>query len=89
VVPIRSGLFYDPEPAYEEPDDYYGVSIGTGLVYESLVLDLSYWYRWGDDVTISTNVTRNTTTKKIIEVEKVEGDIHRQMIMFSAILHFQ
>jgi long-subunit fatty acid transport protein len=89
VVPIRGGVFYDPEPAYEEPDDYYGVSIGTGLVYEGMVLDLSYWYRWGDAVTISTNVSRNATTGKIMKVEKVEGDIYRQMIMLSAILHFQ
>jgi len=34
IIPtIRGGAFYDPEPAPDKPDDFYGVSLGFGLTF--------------------------------------------------------
>ncbi len=82
VVPFRMGLFYDPQPAREEPDEYYGVSAGTGMVYENIVFDLAYWYKWGNDVTLYTNYNEKTGA-----VEEVEGDVIQRMVMLSLIIH--
>lgn len=51
VIPLRFGLFYDPEPATGHIDDYYGFSFGTGLARDRLVFDISYQYRMGRNVT--------------------------------------
>jgi hypothetical protein len=51
VVPVRFGIFYDPEPAMKSPDDFYGFSIGTGYARGRVAFDLSYQYRYGKDVT--------------------------------------
>lgn len=84
IVPIRAGFFYDPEPARGTPDDYYGVSVGTGLVYEPVVIDLSYWYRFGNDVTLYTEYNQLTG-----EINEIEGDVHRQMVMLSMVFHLK
>ncbi len=32
IIPaLRWGIFYDPEPAHNRPDDFYGISLGLGL----------------------------------------------------------
>nr|WP_319494215.1 outer membrane protein transport protein [uncultured Desulfobacter sp.] len=50
VIPLRMGLFYDPSPADNNPDDYYGISIGTGFAKEKFVFDIAAQYRFGRDV---------------------------------------
>ncbi len=50
LIPLRAGIFYDPGPAEESPDDYYGFSLGTGFVYKRFVFDVAYQFRFGDDV---------------------------------------
>jgi len=51
AVPIRSGIFYDPAPAEKHPDDYYGLTIGTGITREGVFsLDVAYQYRLGRNV---------------------------------------
>lgn len=62
---LRAGMFYDPEPASGreehwwgvdpigdgEPEDYYGVTLGAGVLIKNRVnIDAAYQYRWGDDV---------------------------------------
>ncbi len=47
-IPIRMGAFYDPEPAGGQPDDFYGVSFGSGITYNELFsLDFAYQFRIG------------------------------------------
>jgi len=48
TVPVRSGIFYDPEPAKGNPDDFYGVSFGTGIVWKRIIFDIAYTYRFGE-----------------------------------------
>ncbi len=50
VIPLRAGLFYDPYPAEGSPDDYYGMSIGSGIGFDRLALDVAYQFRFGNDV---------------------------------------
>lgn len=50
VVPIRAGIFYDPEPSPGNPDDFWGISLGSGIAYKRIVYDIAYQYRFGRDV---------------------------------------
>jgi long-subunit fatty acid transport protein len=83
VVALRSGVFYDPEPAQGHKDDYYGAAVGAGLVYEPVVIDLAYWYRWGDDVVLYTEYDAGSG-----DYNEVKGDITEQMLMLSVVTHF-
>lgn len=55
VIPLRGGLFYDPAPAIGSPDDIYGVSIGSGIVWRGIIFDMAYQYRWGNEIGSSIN----------------------------------
>jgi long-subunit fatty acid transport protein len=50
VIPARAGLFYDPAPAAGAPDDFYGLTLGTGLSMARFSLDFAYQYRAGNNV---------------------------------------
>ncbi|MBF0469183.1 MAG: hypothetical protein HQK61_09920, partial [Desulfamplus sp.] len=50
IVPFRCGLFYDPEPAGGHLDEFWGVSLGTGFLYQQFVFDIAWQYRFGSDV---------------------------------------
>ncbi len=50
TIPLRFGLFYDPEPDDGRPDDFFGMSLGSGLVYKWLAFDMAYQYRFGKNV---------------------------------------
>jgi long-subunit fatty acid transport protein len=50
VIPLRAGVFYDPAPARNSPDDFFGFSIGTGIGMNRFSLDAAYQYRFGRDV---------------------------------------
>jgi hypothetical protein len=54
VIPLRAGVFYDPEPAEGSPDNFYGFSIGSGIAYKNIVYDIGYQYRFGRDVRTAT-----------------------------------
>lgn len=60
VIPVRFGLFYDPEPAMKSPDDFYGFSIGTGYARGRVAFDMSYQYRFGKNVTTDVPALRGS-----------------------------
>jgi len=47
TIPLRSGIFYDPEPAKNSPDSFYGISFGTGIAWGKIIFDIAYTYRFG------------------------------------------
>jgi len=47
TVPLRAGLFYDPEPTTGGTDDFWGGSLGTGIAYGQWIWDAAYQYRRG------------------------------------------
>lgn len=77
VVPVRGGLFYDPEPNGTRLDDFYGFSLGTGLAYGKYIFDVSYQYRFGNGVASD------------IPNSGVTSDISQHTAMMSLIYHFK
>jgi len=77
VIPLRAGVFYDPEPAEGSPDNFYGFSIGSGITYKNIVYDIAYQYRFGSDV-------RSTTVGNADSSQNVK----QHMIYMSIIYHF-
>jgi long-subunit fatty acid transport protein len=77
LVPLRFGVFYDPEPSSKNPDDFYGASIGTGIMIGNIVLDCCYIYRWGRDV-----------KGDVIEQTRSRADVDQHKIYVSMIYHF-
>lgn len=77
AVPIRFGLFYDPEPDDNNPDDYYGFSLGSGIAVGRYVLDMAYQFRYGDNVGAA-----------LIPNYTFSQDIREHMLYASMIVHF-
>ncbi|MBF0451512.1 MAG: outer membrane protein transport protein [Candidatus Magnetomorum sp.] len=53
IIPLRAGIFYDPTPAVDARDNFYGLSIGSGLSFLSsqrFSLDMAYTLRHGNDI---------------------------------------
>lgn len=46
ALPLRAGLFYDPEPAEGSPRDFYGLALGAGISRLHFSCDLAYQLRW-------------------------------------------
>ncbi len=75
VIPARGGVFYDPEPAEEFSEDFYGFSLGTGVSIRNVVIDAAYQYRWGRD-----SENRGVTG--------TDADVDHHTFYLSAIYHF-
>jgi len=76
VIPLRAGLFYDPEPTEGDEKKIYGMSLGSGIGYKQFVFDLAYQLRWGTDVDTD-NLISNSET-----------DITQHTVVLSLIYHF-
>ena len=77
TVPVRAGLAYDPTPAPGSPDNYFGLSFGTGIGIGRFVFDVAYQYRFGRDV-----------GKALIPGINVSQDVGEHSIYTSMIIHF-
>ena len=76
VVPVRAGLFYDPEPSHGEVRDFYGLTIGSGVAYKQIIFDIAYQARWGRDI----------DTGNLIATS--EADVLQHLVLASLIYHF-
>ena len=76
IVPVRAGLFYDPAPAEKSPDNFYGISVGTGLAYKHFIFDIAYQYRFGKDIGGS-----------LWQGESVPMDVKEHKLYCSLIMH--
>ena len=81
-IPLRMGLSWEQRPAVGDPDQYWGVSLGSGVSIGQgagkLILDLAYLYTWGDDVLGSLVPDHSGLTT----------DVRKHQIYLSAIWHF-
>lgn len=50
IWPLRFGIFKDPAAAEQNPDDTYGLAIGSGIAYPSIKFDIAYQYRWSSSI---------------------------------------
>jgi len=76
VIPLRAGLFYDPEPTQGGVKDFYGVAVGSGVARGGFIFDVAYQLRWGRDV----------DTGNLIATS--EADITQHLLLASVIIHF-
>ena len=76
AVPLRAGLFYDPEPSEGSPNDVFGFALGSGLSFERCSLDIAYQLRWAKDAD-SGNLIAGS-----------EADITQHTLMASVIFYF-
>ena len=77
MVPLRCGLFYDPEPGENGSRDFYGFSLGAGVTLGPIVLDAAYQFRFGNNI-----------DGEILSYPGATADIQQHKILFSAIYHF-
>jgi len=77
VVPLRCGLFYDPEPSQKSPEDYWGFALGTGVSIGHVILDFSYQHRRGKSV-----------EGDVLNIPSTNADVSQHLFMASAIYHF-
>lgn len=85
IIPVRAGFVYDPEPALNNPDDYYAVSGGTGIVlWKRYIFDIAYQYRWSDSATLATV----TSFDGRILMREVTGEVTQHQLLLSSIVHF-
>ena len=77
VIPLRAGFFYDPEPADGSPDNFWGLSVGSGICYKKFVYDIAYQYRLGRNV-----------RSAIIGDETSRQDVEQHTVYMSVIYHF-
>jgi len=78
VIPVRGGVFYDPEPKQGNPEDFYGISLGSGIAYKKFLFDVAYQFRWAD----------NVKGDRLINTGDTEIDVRQHSILASAIIHF-
>jgi long-subunit fatty acid transport protein len=76
AIPVRAGLFYDPEPSEGNPNDVFGFALGSGLTFQRCSLDLAYQLRWARDVDTG-NLIANS-----------KGDITQHTVLASIIFYF-
>ncbi len=78
VIPVRFGLFYDPEPQTGYLDEYYGLSLGTGYARGRFAFDMAYQYRFGSNV-----------SSDIPNIAGRNVDIKQHTLMASVIYYFK
>ncbi len=80
-IPLRVGLFWEQRPAADEPDEYWGFSLGTGISMGKdpgkLILDIAYVFEQGKNV-----------MGALLPDQSVSSDTVKHQLFISAIWHF-
>lgn len=77
VIPVRAGIFYDPEPEKGSVGEFYGFSLGAGYARSRFAFDMAYSYRFGKDI-----------PNDLGGVEGINMDVNQHTLMTSLIYHF-
>ena len=82
-IPFRMGLAWDQRPAVGTPDEYWSVSLGSGLSLgkgpNKVIIDVAYIYSWGNNV-MSTLVPGQSG--------ELGTDVDNHQLYVSCIYHF-
>ncbi len=82
AIATRGGVFYDPQPARGSSKSFFGGSLGIGLTFSSLSVDLAYQIRFGLDA-------RNTSVAtQFLDVANIPSDTIQNTIYLSLIRYF-
>ena len=81
-IPLRGGLSWEQRPAIGNPDEYWGVSVGSGISVGKdpgkLIIDVAYGYTWANDVLESL----------VPDQKGLKTDVVEQQVYVSGIWHF-
>jgi hypothetical protein len=80
-VPVRAGFFYDPQPSEGSPDDYFGVSVGSGFILRRIAFDVAYQFRFGNGVS-------PTVSWIVGNLANVHEDVREHLVLFSLVYRF-
>ncbi len=81
IIPFRWGLGYDPAPSINSVDDFYTVSVGSGIQFrDRVILDLAYEFRWGKNV--------NSATIAGFIGSQEGQDVQRHRLLMSLLFYF-
>ncbi len=76
-IPLRCGVFYDPDPAEGGADTIWGISLGSGISYKvrekRIIFDIAYQYRWGNN--IGTSIMKNLNFSQDIDEHTVYSSV--------------
>ena len=83
--PLSFGLFFDPAPAINGQDDYYGLTIGSGVMKKNSLktnkynfsIDFAYQYRFGNNI-----------NQSILKHWRFSQDIHEHTFDVTFIKYF-
>jgi long-subunit fatty acid transport protein len=82
-IPLRVGFAWEQYPAIGTPDQYWSVSLGSGISLgkgpNKLIIDLAYIYTWGSDVMGSLVPGQS---------DSLGTDVQRHQLYISCIYHF-
>ena len=79
IIPLRAGLFYDPQPSQKHPDDFFGFSLGSGIMLgKHILFDWAYQMRYG----------HNVSGGSLGGISDAKADIIQHKMMVSMIYHF-
>ena len=81
VWPLRTGFFYDPEPAAGGTDDYFGFAVGSGATFKRITFDIAYVFKFGNDI-------RPSNLTDIRNVEEARTDVRQHTFLFSTVARF-
>lgn len=79
IIPIRAGVFYDPEPSNQHPRDFFGFAVGSGVSLGQFIVDAAYQFRYG----------RGFTGAEFGLPGEFEVDITQHTFFLSLIYHFE
>ena len=78
VVPVRAGVFYDPEPSENSPEDFWGFALGSGVSIGDFIFDCAYQFRTG----------RGVGGDTLLDISGTDADVEQHLVLFSCIFHF-
>jgi len=80
-IPLRGGVFWEQRPAIGSPDEYWGLSLGSGVSLGKepgqIVLDVAYTFERGENVMGS-----------LLPEQEMHSDVDKHQLFLSAIWHF-
>lgn len=81
-IPVRGGVSWEQRPAIDRPDEYWSISLGSGVSLGKdpgkLIVDMAYVYTWGEDVLGSL----------VPDQEGLSSDSEEHQVYVSTIYHF-
>ncbi|MGE4490423.1 MAG: hypothetical protein AB7E95_12855 [Kiritimatiellales bacterium] len=80
-IPVRGGIFWEQRPAVGTPDEYWGLSLGSGISLGKepgrVILDIAYTFEHGENVMGS-----------LLPEQAMTSDVDRHQVFISTIWHF-